>query len=288
MSTSSSNKSLSLYQSPHSHHGHDTPPPPLPAPSIANYRRSSLQHLMRSEPNLHRRSSLDPATLHHLSGPFSSSSGSGDFFPDLPHLSHSLGNLPPSSYHLPSSPPGLGGDGVGGMHHQLHTTSSPHGSNSQLSRHGSNPQLCSTPHGSNSHLSTHGSNSKLSHHGSNSSLLSGDGGGGGVGLRGHSSAYPSYPTPDDIIKETDRSKSVGNLVSYIQTQPLQKHHHHQEPQQPGSQILSPPNFSPAAPTPPTPLGKGVGGPGTMQNSQPQKRPRKNFSLGAALGRKKPR
>ncbi len=197
------------------------------------------------------------------------------------------------------------------MQHQLHTSSSPHGSTSKLSRHGSNPQLCSTPHGSNSQLcgtphdsnsqlggtphgsnSNHGSNSKLSHHGSNSSLLSGDGGGGG--MRGPSAAFPSYPTPDDIIKETDRSKSLGNIFSCIQTQPLQRHHLYQDPQtQPqggtGGQGLNPlpAGTPPPPPVPPTVL---VGGAGTMQNSQTQKR-RMNFSLGGGLGRnsmKRPR
>ena len=291
MSTSSSSKPLY----PSHHRGHDTPPLPHNAtpPSFSSYRRSSLQQinasLMRSEPNLHRRSSLDPATLHHLSDPFSN-----DLFHDLPHsLSHSLGKINSSSY-FPLSPGaeggGAGGGGGGAMHHQLHTSSSPHGSNSQL---------CGTPHGSNSQLSNHGSNSKLNHHSSNSSLLSGDGGGGG--MRGPSAAFPSYPTPDDIIKETDRSKSLGNIFSCIQTQPLQRHHLYQDPQaQPqgdtGGQVLNSPALPPAAPPPPPPpvpsamMGGKVGGAGAMQSSQTQKR-RKNFSLGGGLGRnsiKRPR
>ena len=218
---------------------------------------------MRSEPNLHRRSSLDPGSLHHLSDPYSC-----DFYHhDPPHsLSHSLSKIP---FH--SSSPTEGG--VVMPHHHHHHHHSPHGSNSQLSRHGSNPQLNST-HGSNSQLSsTHGSNSKLSHHGSNSSLND------DMGDGFNSGGFPSFPTPEDIIKQTDRSKSLGNIFSCVQTQPLAQYYQQQES----------PQVSVGGPGAP-PTGSQVGS-SPLQNSQLQKK-RKNLSLfGSGLGRsglKKPR
>ena len=280
MGSSTNNKSpLSLYRSP----SQDI----LPSTPLNHYRRSSLQQmnvsLMRSEPNLHRRCSLDPITLQRLSDPF-------DFFHELPH-SHSQ-SLTKVSFNSNSSP----ADGAAlqrlhsphGSNSQLSTT---HGSNSQLSMHGSNSQL--STHGSNSQLSTHGSNSQLSmhgsspqlsHHGSNSSLS-----GESYGISG----FPSYPTPEDIIKQTDRSKSLGNIFSCVQTQPLSQYYHRQQEQQhshggvvteAGGQISS------AL----TPSLQAVGGRGracsTLQNTQPQKR-RKSFGYGAGLvrsGIKKPR
>lgn len=102
----------------------------FPSPSMdpmfpgAGHRRLSLQQsmsMMRSEPNIHRRSSLDPLTLKKLMGPLDFhqvSSGGGQ--------SQSLGRLP------------LHANSPGGPAH-LH--SSPHGSNSHLSNHGSNSSL---------------------------------------------------------------------------------------------------------------------------------------------------
>ena len=75
--------------------------------------------MMRSEPNIHRRCSLDPLTLKKLTGPFeihqSSSHGQSQSLSRLPLHSNS-----PNPSHL-------------------HT--SPHGSNSHLSNHGSNSSL---------------------------------------------------------------------------------------------------------------------------------------------------
>ena len=89
----------------------------------AGNRRLSLQQsmsMMRSEPNIHRRCSLDPSTLKKLMGPFEFHQGSGH------SQTQSLGRLP---LH-PSSPSTTS-----------HLHSSPHGSNSHLSNHGSNSSL---------------------------------------------------------------------------------------------------------------------------------------------------
>lgn len=98
------------------------------AHSMDMNRRSSLQHvntsLMRSEPNLHRRSSLDPVALQR----FASSTNSFDF---LHGSTPSLNQLPP--LHL-QSPPSF-----------LPTHSSPHGSTSQLSKQGSDSSLNELP-----------------------------------------------------------------------------------------------------------------------------------------------
>ena len=90
----------------------------------SSHRRLSLQQsmsLMRSEPNIHRRCSLDPLTLKKLTAPFE--------FHHTPSIgqSQSLGRLP-----LHSNSPSA-------SHSLLH--SSPHGSNSHLSTHGSNSSL---------------------------------------------------------------------------------------------------------------------------------------------------
>lgn len=76
---------------------------------------------------------------------------------------------------------------------------------------GSNPQL-SSQHSSNSSLCGTGGGEGLSH-------TPGGGVGGGF-----------YPTPEDIIKHTDRSQSLGNIYSSIQTQPLGQYHQHQQQQ----------------------------------------------------------
>lgn len=76
--------------------------------------------MMRSEPNIHRRCSLDPSNLKKLMGPFEFHQGSGH------SQTQSLGRLP---LH-PSSPSTTS-----------HLHSSPHGSNSHLSNHGSNSSL---------------------------------------------------------------------------------------------------------------------------------------------------
>lgn len=341
---SSSKSSLSLYQSP----THEAPPPnppfhplngslhsplngPLNAPLVGplnSYRRSSLQNhsLMRSEPNLHRRSSLDPVSLHHLSNPFCN-----DFFPQGDHtLSHSLGKLPFHSTsstegstglsHLHSSPHGSNTQLSrhnsnarleASMHnsnsklnstHSSNSQLSHHGSNSHLSHHGSNPQL--NHHGSSSQLSHHGSNSQLSHHGSNPQLvhhgsnphlshhgsnshlslhssdssLNGDGGGSG-----RLGGFPSFPTPEDIIKQTDRSKSLGNIFSCVQTQPLGQCYQREQPTHMGSQgglNVLPPSGD-----------QGPNGKGTSAMPGKQNKRKTLSSFGSGLGKsgiKKPR
>ena len=88
----------------------------------SSHRRLSLQQsmsMMRSEPNIHRRCSLDPLTLKKLTAPF-------EFHPTASiGQSQSLGRLP-----LHSNSPSAS-----------HLHSSPHGSNSHLSTHGSNSSL---------------------------------------------------------------------------------------------------------------------------------------------------
>ena len=89
----------------------------------AGHRRLSLQQsmsMMRSEPNIHRRCSLDPLTLKKLMGPFEMHQTSSN-----QSQSQSLGRLP---LHSTSSNPS-------------HLRTSPHGSNSHLSTHGSNSSL---------------------------------------------------------------------------------------------------------------------------------------------------
>ena len=155
-------------------------------------------------------------------------------------------------------------------HHGSNPQLNHHGSNPQLNHHGSNSQL--GHRGSNSHLSHHGSNSHMSHHGSDSSL-NGDGSGG--------LNFPNFPTPEDIIKQTDRSKSLGNIFSCVQTQPLGQCYRQDQPSdQMGVGGHGGLNVVPSS-VPPCqgPNGKGS----AVQNR------RKNF--GAGLGRsgiKKPR
>ena len=87
----------------------------------SSHRRLSLQQsmsMMRSEPNIHRRCSLDPLTLKKLTAPF-------EFHSPSHGQSQSLGRLP-----LHSNSPSAS-----------HLHSSPHGSNSHLSNHGSNSSL---------------------------------------------------------------------------------------------------------------------------------------------------
>jgi len=196
-------------------------------------RRSSLQQrnvsIIRSEPNISRRCSLDPITLKRLSEPFG-------FSQDMsPMQSHSLGRLPfhsnsssNSSAAVPTTPSNMGGaDGRGFQQqqpHPLQSSCSPHGSNSHLNMHGgSNPQLNSL-------------------HGSNSSIAGGAGGGiGGIGgvIGGDDMNLPLggsgdgsrgggefYPTPEDIIKQTDRSQSLGNIYSSVHNQLNNQYQHH--------------------------------------------------------------
>lgn len=238
---------------------------------------------MRSEPNLHRRCSLDPITLQRLSDPF-------DFISDLPHShSNSLGKIP---FHTNSSPTDRGGTT---SHSLTYLHSSPHGSNSQLSMHGSNTQL-NTQHGSNSQLSTHGSNSQLSTHGSNPQLSNH---GSNSSLSGDTLAHSGgFPTPEDIIKQTDRSKSVGNLFSCIQTQPLGYQQRQQEQASHvsggggggGGGVRQIPKSLPPLPLSSHPAGLPGGGlsvsASTLQNSQTRKR-QKNFAY-AKGAIKKPR
>ena len=245
-------------------------------------RRSSLQQrnvsVIRSEPNISRRCSLDPVTLKRLSEPFG-------FSQDLPGMqSHSLSRLPfhcnssgNSSAAVPTTPSNVGGaEGRGFQQqmqpHPLQSSCSPHGSNSHLSMHGgSNPQLNSL-HGSNSSIGGAG--------GGIGGVMGGDDmnlplGGGSDGNRG---SGEFYPTPEDIIKQTDRSQSLGNIYSSVhnqlgnQYQHHSHHHHNHMPthhQQGGSDGLmsglhpqrssvgvsminsSTSNLSPPAPAPPT-------------------------------------
>ena len=95
------------------------------AQSVDLNRRSSLQHtnisLMKSEPNIHRRSSLDAFALQRFAS-------TGNSFDLLHGSTPSLNQLPAMSMQVQSPP-------------LLPPHSSPHGSSMQLSNQGSNSSL---------------------------------------------------------------------------------------------------------------------------------------------------
>ncbi len=259
--------------------------------SDVNSRRSSLQQmnlsLIRSEPNISRRCSLDPVTLKRLSEPFS-------FSQDLPSMqSHSLGRIPfhsntNGSNAMPTTPSNMGCvDNRGFQQQQPHPLQS---------------SSCS-PHGSNSHLSMHGSNPHLnSLHGSNSSLCGGMGGDDMnlPPIGSDSSGY--YPTPEDIIKQTDRSQSMGNIYGSVQNQVVNQYHHQplqRQQQQPvpgnmASSTLHPPqhhggpihNSSQAPPSQVLTASQRRSSDSPLQTCQ--KRKQAGFAGGASKIAKKPR
>ena len=254
-------------------------------------RRSSLQpmslSMMRSEPNLPRRCSLDPLAAQQFSGTF-------DFLRDTQALGRSPLHPCSSNGSLRHSPHGS----------LTQLNASPHGSLTQLnaSPHGSLTQLNASPHGSLTQLnaSPHGSTTQLNNSGAAPPVLhssSPRGGGSTTQLSrvesnssiNNDSPFPSFSSTD-VFNYQERSKSMDNITAFST---LQQHHPPPPPPPPPHTTNTSPTGPSSTPGPqPPPASASAAAAMTASSSSLQARKRRcSFGPVTAAGRpivKRPR